>query len=309
MRLMLVCAALCVGWPGQTSEVYLKSQGSHRQNATAWIEPVQGARSDFALRFMFEARAMNQLGSSELGLTPDIVTPPTTAQTASAATATAPMTAASDATESEPARVFSREELCSTAASVAEANNLPVPFFANLIQQESGFKPRAVSPAGAQGIAQFMPRVAAEQGLHDPFDPIHALHTSGKFLSQLRARFGNLGLAAAAYNAGPRRVQDWMTRQGKLPAETRQYVRNITGRPAEHWVRRGSQVSEHRLPLFARCAEARTAQAEASAREAAARPKKTLAVGTSASLEVRLVQPSVAFRRAAARNPVRVASR
>lgn len=259
---------------------------------------------------MFEVHPMGQGGLSERALSPDTFTPATTALATFAPVAAEPMTAASDATEPEPARVFSRKELCSTAASVAEANNLPVPFFANLIQQESGFKPHAVSPAGAQGIAQFMPRVAAEQGLHDPFDPIHALHTSGKFLSQLRAQFGNLGLAAAAYNAGARRVQDWMNRHGKLPAETRQYVRNITGRPAEHWARRAVKVSEHRLPLFARCAEARTALAEASAREAAAaRPKKTLAVRAAASVKMRVVQTSVAIRHAAAPKRERVASR
>jgi Transglycosylase SLT domain len=155
-----------------------------------------------------------------------------------------------------------------------------------------------------------MPRVAAEQGLHDPFDPIPALHTSGKVLSQLRARFGNLGLAAAAYNAGPRRVQDWMTRRGKLPAETRQYVRTITGRPAEHWARRAVNVLEHRLPLFARCAEAKTALANASAREAAtARPKTTLAARAAASVKMRVVRPAVEIRRAEAPKRERVASR
>jgi soluble lytic murein transglycosylase-like protein len=60
----------------------------------------------------------------------------------------------------KPKRTFSRRMLCDTAASVAEANNLPVPFFANLIQQESGFQPHVVSSAGAQGIAQFMPQPA-----------------------------------------------------------------------------------------------------------------------------------------------------
>jgi hypothetical protein len=310
MRLMLVCAALCVGWPVQTSRDYLQSQGSHPHTATALIEPAGSARSDdFALRFMFEVHAIGLVGVLERALTPDTV-PPSAALARFAPTAAAPMAAASDVFEPEPGRVFSRAELCSAAASVAAANNLPVPFFANLIQQESGFKPRAVSPAGAQGIAQFMPRVAAEQGLHDPFDPIPALQTSGKVLSQLRARFGNLGLAAAAYNAGPRRVQDWMTRRGKLPAETRQYVRNITGRPAEHWVRRAVNVLEHRLPLFARCAEAKTALANASAREtAAARPKTTLAVRAAASVKKRVVQPSVEIRRAEAPKRERVASR
>ena len=98
---------------------------------------------------------------------------------------------------------FTKTELCSAAASVAAANNLPIPFFANLIQQESGFKPHVVSPAGAQGIAQFMPRVAASYGLENPFEPFAALKASARLLTDLLGRFGNLGLAAAAYNAGP----------------------------------------------------------------------------------------------------------
>lgn len=148
---------------------------------------------------------------------------------------------------------FTKTELCSAAASVAAANNLPVPFFANLIQQESGFKPHVVSPAGAQGIAQFMPRVAASYGLDNPFEPFAALKASARLLVDLIDQFGNVGLAAAAYNAGPKRVQDWMAKRRKLPAETRHYVRSITGRPAEQWVNRGLKDAEATLPLYARC--------------------------------------------------------
>jgi hypothetical protein len=150
-------------------------------------------------------------------------------------------------------RKFTKTELCSAAASVAAANNLPIPFFANLIQQESGFKPHVVSPAGAQGIAQFMPRVAASYGLENPFEPFAALKASARLLTDLLGQFGNLGLAAAAYNAGPKRVQDWMARRRKLPAETRNYVHNITGRPAEQWASRRLKDTEARLPPHARC--------------------------------------------------------
>src|SRR5215218_9035551 len=136
---------------------------------------------------------------------------------------------------SQESQGYSKTELCSTVASVAKANNLPLLFFANLIHQESGFKPHVISPAGAQGIAQFMPRVAASYGLTNPFEPIAALKASGKLLADLVLQFGNLGLAAAAYNAGPKRVLDWMAKRGKLPADTRQYVHSITGYPAEHW--------------------------------------------------------------------------
>ena len=145
---------------------------------------------------------------------------------------------------------LSKAELCETAVQVAQANNLPVPFFTRLIRQESGFDPRVVSSAGARGIAQFMPRTAAARGLADPFEPIGALAASGKFLAELVSRFGNLGLAAAAYNAGPKRVQDWIARRGKLPAETRNYVLSITGRVAEAWtgVRAGQAQVERPSP-------------------------------------------------------------
>jgi soluble lytic murein transglycosylase-like protein len=158
---------------------------------------------------------------------------------------------------------FSKTGLCSTAASAASENKLPVRFFANLIQQESGFKPHVVSPAGAQGIAQFMPAVAAEQGLHNPFDPVQALKASAKFVANLVERFGNLGLAAAAYNAGSKRVTDWLHGRGKLPVETRNYVRSITGRPAENWIRVAKKGDQVQLPPHAQCPGVQTASSAA----------------------------------------------
>ena len=88
-----------------------------------------------------------------------------------------------------------------TLAASANKSGLPVSFFANLIWQESRFVLRAVSPAGALGIAQFMPRTAVAVGLTNPFDPLKALPASARLLGGLFQRFGNLGLAAAAYNA------------------------------------------------------------------------------------------------------------
>jgi hypothetical protein len=93
-----------------------------------------------------------------------------------------------------------------------------------------------VSHAGAQGVAQFMPEVAASMGLENPFDPLQAIPASARLLRDLFQKFGNLGLAAAAYNAGPRRIQTWLTtKRATLPEETRGYVRIITGKPAENW--------------------------------------------------------------------------
>jgi hypothetical protein len=130
--------------------------------------------------------------------------------------------------------------ICLLVESAAQAHGLPFEFFARLIWQESRFKPTAVGPITrggqrAQGIAQFMPGTASERGLFDPFDPVAALPKSAEFLQELHARFGNLGLAAAAYNAGPRRVDDWLAGRGGLPAETRNYVIAITGRSADEW--------------------------------------------------------------------------
>jgi len=103
-----------------------------------------------------------------------------------------------------------------------------------LIWRESRFGHDAISPVGAMGIAQFMPDVAEKLSL-DAFDTRSALPASGRLLRTLRARFGNLGLAAAAYNAGPKRVSDWLEGRSGLPKETQDYVHLITGRPAAHW--------------------------------------------------------------------------
>ncbi len=134
------------------------------------------------------------------------------------------------------------ESMCLMIESAARSNGLPLEFFARVIWQESRFQPNAVGPvtrsgARAQGIAQFMPGTAAERRLLDPFDPVQALPKSAEFLAELRGTFGNLGLAAAAYNAGPQRVRDWMAGARTLPLETRRYVLAITGTPAEDWAK------------------------------------------------------------------------
>jgi Transglycosylase SLT domain len=125
--------------------------------------------------------------------------------------------------------------ICRTIEAAAVENDLPVDFFARLIWHESRFNNRAVSRAGARGIAQFMPGTASWRGLADPFDAIEALRESADYLRELRNQFGNLGLAAAAYNGGSGRVQNWLNGRGSLPSETRAYVRIITGYSAEDW--------------------------------------------------------------------------
>lgn len=136
------------------------------------------------------------------------------------------------------------EAICLMIESAARANGLPLEFFARVIWQESRFQSDAVGPmtrygTRAQGIAQFMPGTAAERGLFDPFNPVQALPKAAEFLAALRDQFGNLGLAAAAYNAGPRRVQDWLAGSGGMPYETRNYVSVITGSSIEEWAKAG----------------------------------------------------------------------
>ena len=80
-----------------------------------------------------------------------------------------------------------------------------------------------------------MPGTAALRGLADPFDPNEAIFASADYLHDLSDRFGNLGLAAAAYNGGEKRITDWRAGTGGLPYETRDYVVSITGRTAEDW--------------------------------------------------------------------------
>jgi hypothetical protein len=137
-----------------------------------------------------------------------------------------------------------RESICLMIESAARESNLPLEFFARVIWQESRFRPDAIGPMTrsgqrAQGIAQFMPGTAGERGLLDPFNPVQALPKSAEFLAELREQFGNLGLAAAAYNAGPRRVQEWLAGTGGMPAETRNYVYAITGSSVEDWAKAG----------------------------------------------------------------------
>ena len=125
--------------------------------------------------------------------------------------------------------------VCQALQSAAQQNDLPAAFLTRLIWQESRFDAHAVSLAGARGVAQFMPETAAWLGLANPFDVSDAINKSAEFLRDLKKQFGNLGLAAAAYNAGPKRVQDWLAGSPSLPPETEAYVRIVTGHAANDW--------------------------------------------------------------------------
>ncbi len=185
-----------------------------------------------------EAPEIKKTGSELALLTP----PDIGASEASAppAAADADVDSEADATVAE-----SVDALCNALMTSAQDNDLPVQFFANLIWQESRLQRDSISKAGALGIAQFMPEAAVEVGLADPFDPRQAIPASARLLKVLREHFGNLGYAAAAYNAGAGRVGRWLDRRRSLPRETRTYVLRVTGRTAEAW--RKSQPADSKL--------------------------------------------------------------
>jgi soluble lytic murein transglycosylase-like protein len=112
-------------------------------------------------------------------------------------------------------------------ARTAQRFNVSAALLAAQLYAESNFNPFAVSPAGAQGIAQFMPGTAAGYGLSNPFDAEAAIDAQGRLMRDLLRQFGAVPLALAAYNAGPAPVK----RCGCIPPypETRGYVARILG--------------------------------------------------------------------------------
>jgi len=183
------------------------------------------------------------------------------------ATATTPANCHSAAAfEVKPAHLCIRrptynEDICTAIETFARHHALPPGFFARLIWQESRFNPNAVSPKGAQGIAQFMPGTARLRGLDEPFNPAEALARSAEYLRVMEREFGNLGLAAAGYNAGEGRVRRLLDRGSAMPFETRHFVRIITGRTIDAWHRdarrrdaqRPSFALEPEMPFHAAC--------------------------------------------------------
>ncbi|MGY2002199.1 transglycosylase SLT domain-containing protein [Blastococcus sp. SYSU DS1024] len=106
----------------------------------------------------------------------------------------------------------------------AGRHGVAAPLLAAVAQQESGFNSSAVSPAGAQGLMQFMPATARGLGV-DALDPASAIDGAARYLSSLTKQFGSTELALAAYNSGPGTV----SRYGGIPPypETQNYVRSV----------------------------------------------------------------------------------
>ena len=143
---------------------------------------------------------------------------------------------AADAVKAQPGIEPVDHAVCRLIESASRTNHLPVQFFTRVIWRESSFRAVAVSPAGALGIAQFMPATAQARGLADPFDPEQAIPKAARLLADLRSEFGNLGLAAAAYNAGSGRVTSFLRGDGPLPRETVSYVRFVTQKSVVDWL-------------------------------------------------------------------------
>jgi hypothetical protein len=112
-------------------------------------------------------------------------------------------------------------------ARAAQRWNVSAALLAAQVMVESNFNPFARSPAGAQGISQFMPGTAAAMGLRDPFDAEASIDAQAHLMRDLLRRFGSVPLALAAYNAGPTPVAAC----GCVPPypETRGYVARILG--------------------------------------------------------------------------------
>lgn len=148
-----------------------------------------------------------------------------------------PAEATEDDSDSDAEQISTREnvppEYWEAVEAAAESSGVSTDVLAAQIEQESGWNPDATSPAGAEGIAQFMPETAAQYDL-DPTDPTASIEAQGEYMAELQDEVAGLAsnerelieLTLAAYNAGPAAVQD---HQGVPPfEETQDYVASIT---------------------------------------------------------------------------------
>jgi len=157
-------------------------------------------------------------------------------------TAILPVLVASVGNAEPDAKQDHLERICRLIEQHSAEHGLSPHFLARLLWKESRFDPNAVSPKGAEGVAQFMPGTASLRGLKDAFDIAQAIPASAAYLSELKQKFGNLGLAAAAYNAGEARVSRWLSRGGFLPLETENYVADIFGESVDDFIDRAREV-------------------------------------------------------------------
>lgn len=119
-----------------------------------------------------------------------------------------------------------KDQILASIDRAAKKYELPKALIRAVVQAESDYQVRAVSPAGAQGLMQLMPATAEELGVQDPFDIDQNIHGGAKYLQSMLTRFnGDIKLALSAYNAGPGTVDRY---NGNVPyAETRAYVQRV----------------------------------------------------------------------------------
>ena len=153
-----------------------------------------------------------------------------------------------------PSNVPDIDALCNALGAAAQENDLPIDFFTRLIWQESRFDPTAVSRAGAQGVAQFMPDTAMRRGLSDPFDPLEAIP---KLRSSCATCAANSEISVSPQPPtvpglpGARLAR----RPARTAGETTTYVRIITGRSPEQWAGGKVDDGDTRLPNTVPCTQ------------------------------------------------------
>jgi len=188
-------------------------------------------------------------------------------------------------------------DTCALIESSAADAAVDAHFLARLLWRESRFDPAALSPVGAQGIAQFMPGTAAIRGLGDPWNPAEAIEAAATYLAELTAMFGNPGLAAAAYNGGEAAVTGFLAETRGLAGETRAYVRAITGFAVEEWRDTPPDSADYRLDGETPFREACTTLAQGRAIREFRAPTPAWGVIVAAGRSARLAE---SFGRAAA---------
>ena len=115
------------------------------------------------------------------------------------------------------------------------------------LEKKSLFDANARSHMGAEGIAQFIPSTAKLRGLKNVYNPVEALDKSAEYLAELNRRFGSLGMAAVAYNAGENRAAKYLADDPFMPYETQDYVMTITGQSVETWKQRPAMEVDYAL--------------------------------------------------------------
>jgi len=128
---------------------------------------------------------------------------------------------------SRPVLETSKQELEKIVEEKSRFYGVDPKLIKEMIREESGWNPYAVSPKGAMGVMQLMPQTAILMGVRDPFDPVQNIDGGIRYMKYLLEKFnGNFHLALAAYNAGPSLVETL----GRIPniPETQNYVRKIS---------------------------------------------------------------------------------